>query len=672
MGCGGDREKQVAKEHQWGYFNLSDFKKNSYWAPFSYAILYITLMVSVACYVLDILTCSQLIISDKWAGQIQISPIVPFEIARWIFTGCILLSFVLLIYRWWKAIRAIKSGSVVASYLDPLAVRVQSIRMGQAQGWRRFLVFAELTKSKKGAEYVALFSYFSFEAWTRIVFAEGPRQVINGITIYSIMRSKIIPIDGNAAPLGHSPVVQFFLNVKVLAEGNTLRAVVFFGMVFTLLIWILAALSLLSACILYVVFLWHHIPSGVGGLGGYCKKKVDGKLQSIVDAKIKKAMEREDKQRMKEEAKAAKSGQPIQGIKKQPTLPVLATSSDDKLPDMPMITRQDTFATLPPYESRAGTPDMQGKPAYSDNFSRPGMPSRSATQASSNSYASSNAPLMGSAAPMGFSQPARPYSPAQSMASAPPALGRSLTGQSGTSQGSYGYGQGPSQNQTRPMGPPSRQNTGGDPFESDRRYTPAPSLRSNTPMGDPRFGPERQYSPAPSMRSNTPMSQNQYPSDQQRRPNTSGTQNGAYYGGSDRSDTASVMSAGTAYGRRTPGPQGPHGPSEQSGIEMQNRPQPMSRPSNQSFRPYSPALSAPGQGPRIPFTGPSRNFTSPSAQPSSDSFDRPYAPPQRSGTAPPMTQFSTPDYNSYNARPGPPSRAGTAGPSYNQWPQHGL
>ena len=57
-----------------------------------------------------------------------------------------------------------RSGGVAQSYLDPLAVRIQSIRMGSnGRGWRRFLVFAELTKSKKGSEYVALFTYFSFE-----------------------------------------------------------------------------------------------------------------------------------------------------------------------------------------------------------------------------------------------------------------------------------------------------------------------------------------------------------------------------------------------------------------------------------------------------------------------------------------------------------------------------
>lgn len=63
-----------------------------------------------------------------------------------------------------------KSGAVAASYLDPLAVRVQSIRTGaNGRGWRRFLVFAALTEGRKGAEYVALFTYFSFEGRPKCV-----------------------------------------------------------------------------------------------------------------------------------------------------------------------------------------------------------------------------------------------------------------------------------------------------------------------------------------------------------------------------------------------------------------------------------------------------------------------------------------------------------------------
>jgi hypothetical protein len=57
-----------------------------------------------------------------------------------------------------------RTGGVAQSYLDPLAVRIQSIRMGKrGRGWRRFLVFAELTKNKKGSEYIALFCHYSFE-----------------------------------------------------------------------------------------------------------------------------------------------------------------------------------------------------------------------------------------------------------------------------------------------------------------------------------------------------------------------------------------------------------------------------------------------------------------------------------------------------------------------------
>ena len=113
-------------------------------------------------YVVDIYTAANLLFFDRWSGQVQ--PVIPFSYARWVFAGCIILSWVLLVYRWMRAIRVIRRGVVAASYLDPLAVRVQSVRMGEeGRGWRRFLLFAALTKGRKGAEYVALFTYFSFE-----------------------------------------------------------------------------------------------------------------------------------------------------------------------------------------------------------------------------------------------------------------------------------------------------------------------------------------------------------------------------------------------------------------------------------------------------------------------------------------------------------------------------
>lgn len=166
-------------EQKWGYIvkrslaydeqntdyilqNLSDFKSTSCFTPLSYGFLYVLLITSVACYAVDLFTAINLLVFDRWSGQVK--PYIPFYISRWIFAACIILSWIFLVYRWLRAIRAMRTDGIAASYLDPLAVQIQSIRLGgKGRGWRRFLVFTELTKSKKGTEYVALFTYFSFE-----------------------------------------------------------------------------------------------------------------------------------------------------------------------------------------------------------------------------------------------------------------------------------------------------------------------------------------------------------------------------------------------------------------------------------------------------------------------------------------------------------------------------
>ena len=84
------------------------------------------LIVSISVYVVDTFTAINLLAFDRWAGQIK--PEIPLTISRWIFAGCIILSFLLLFYRWMRAIKVMRKGGVAQSYLDPLAIRIQSIR----------------------------------------------------------------------------------------------------------------------------------------------------------------------------------------------------------------------------------------------------------------------------------------------------------------------------------------------------------------------------------------------------------------------------------------------------------------------------------------------------------------------------------------------------------------
>ncbi|CAP80522.1 hypothetical protein E8E15_010833 [Penicillium rubens] len=393
MLCGGDREKgDVAMEEKWDYVNLDDFKSESCWTPFSYFFLWVFLFISLAVYGVDTFTAVNLLAFSRWSGQVE--PAIPFNVSRWIFAACIIASFVLLGYRWVHAIRAIRSGSITRSFLDPLAVRIQSIRFGRrGRGYRRFLVFAELTKDRKAAEYVALYAYFSFQFWMNTIFADGPRQVLNAITLYSVMQMDLIPGGKNAADDdGTSSAAQFFNNVKIMAEDNNLQAVVLFGMLFTLVIWVLSVLKLISAIVLYLIFLFHHIPAEDGTLSRYCRRKVGQRLKRIVHRKNTKAL--------------------AKGLKLQnraPTQPMLATDSNptlpsfagDKVSTVASLSRSTTQTTLPPYSRSASSTTPAPNPTLPnlDLDTKPPL----ARTATSSSAMSESASLTGHAAGMGYS-----------------------------------------------------------------------------------------------------------------------------------------------------------------------------------------------------------------------------------------------------------------------------
>ena len=163
MGCLSQRRKLNGQftDHKWDYINLADFKAKGCGPGFIYGYLWFSLFLSIAVYSIDSFTAVNLLAFNTWSSKIE--PAIPFNVSKWIFSICIIASFVNLAYEGVRAVRVMRRRNVAECYMDSLAARWESIRPGKAQGWRRFLVFAELTKSKKGAEYIALFTYFSLQ-----------------------------------------------------------------------------------------------------------------------------------------------------------------------------------------------------------------------------------------------------------------------------------------------------------------------------------------------------------------------------------------------------------------------------------------------------------------------------------------------------------------------------
>ncbi|KAI8680083.1 hypothetical protein NCS57_00288000 [Fusarium keratoplasticum] len=381
MGCLSHRKKQIEEvaDQRWEYINLRDFKSRGCGTVFAYIYLWLMLIVSVAVYVVDSFTAVNLLAFDRWSSKID--PAISFDVSKWIFSICIILSFINLAYEGFRAIRVIKRGNVAECYLDSLAVRWESIRLG-SQGWKRFLVFAELTKSKEGAQYIALFTYFSFQSWVRVIICSGPRQVLNAFTLKSVYEAKLTPTADN---VGDS-ITGFFDKIKILAEEDYQQALILSGMCFTVVIWVFSALFLLAAVLFWVFFLYHWIPSADGGLSGYCERKVTKALMKIVTQTVNKALAREEANRLRAEFKAAKKNGEKPRVERTATLPTLPNIGPiSKTEPMPMLHRNDTMATLPPYTSRPGTPGgREGSPVDAKR----NVLSRKATNMSVASYAS--------------------------------------------------------------------------------------------------------------------------------------------------------------------------------------------------------------------------------------------------------------------------------------------
>lgn len=346
MGCcgsGRDKKLEVLREHKFDYLNLGDFNSKLWTDAAAYIWIYMGTLISIACYAADLYTAIILLVYNGWTNSLLRSSVINFNVAKIIFCVCIILSFVLLAIDWYFAIRVIKSDGVAEAYMNMIAVRFNCIRGGNAKhdtGWKRYLVFSRLTKSRGLVDYIALFTYFAFNGWIRIIFAEGPRVVINTLTFISVTKADTIH---QKSALGYMD--KFGQNVSVLYEENMYQVFILGTMAFTTVMWILAVTRLLVASFLYMCFLWHAV--GRSSLKIYCKARIDARMSEIVLKKHNKAL------RLEKEQNAY--------LHREPTIPCLAAVKENRRIVDPMsstvnlLPRTSTNASFTPSLSREPT-----------------------------------------------------------------------------------------------------------------------------------------------------------------------------------------------------------------------------------------------------------------------------------------------------------------------------
>ncbi|EHS63835.1 uncharacterized protein PGTG_21874 [Puccinia graminis f. sp. tritici CRL 75-36-700-3] len=274
MCCSGPQwKREEVPDHKWDFVDVREFHTSGLMSYFQYSFLYVLVIKSVLVYASDIYTMVLLLASNHWAGSILESSAgrsamnVPFKVGKWIFFGCIIFSFLLLFWEAKKSRAIIKSRDISYAFTNVMANNYYSMK-----SYDHFCFFSQINNSKKKKDDFAFFVFFTFKGWKRLLLADAPRQVINGITLYSFARS-----------------VNFTTDISKWYEGSFAKASVLLSMAFTVTIWVGSFLLLVAAALLYVPLLCYI----QGNLKEYCCHKVDKRIAELMKRKHRKRLAKE-------------------------------------------------------------------------------------------------------------------------------------------------------------------------------------------------------------------------------------------------------------------------------------------------------------------------------------------------------------------------------------------
>ncbi|KAK3836252.1 MAG: hypothetical protein J3R72DRAFT_403329, partial [Linnemannia gamsii] len=259
---------EIVPSHKFEFINIADFHSNSIWTRLRYMWVWIMFFKTILVLCGDVWTCSILIISGSWTSEIQ--PAIEISIARWIFTGCILLSFLLLAIDFRKAIRVIRSEDISYAVSNPIVSGFYCL-----QKFDYFCFIEKIRNSSKLHDKLCFFVFFQLKVWKHLV-VQAPRAIINIMTLVAFMRALGFDLD-------HLDQVS-----RLIPDLSLTTRFTFCVMVFTSLMFILSGLATLIA-----IILWIPLVSKVqGNLKEYVCHKMDKRIDNIIKKTTKERAKR--------------------------------------------------------------------------------------------------------------------------------------------------------------------------------------------------------------------------------------------------------------------------------------------------------------------------------------------------------------------------------------------
>ncbi|KAG0289355.1 hypothetical protein BGZ96_007080 [Linnemannia gamsii] len=274
---------EIVPSHKFEFINIADFHSNSPWTRLRYMWVWTMFFKAILVLCGDVWTCTILIISGAWTSEIK--PTIDISIARWVFTGCILLSFLLLATDFRKANKVIKSDDISYAVSNTIVSGFYCL-----QKYDYFCFIERIRNSSKLHDKLSFFVFFQLKGWKHLV-VQAPRAVINIMTLVAFMQALGFDLDHL------DEVSQILPNLK-LADKFT-----FCVMVFTSLMFIFSGLATLAAIILWIPL----VAKVQGNLKEYVCHKMDKRIDNIIKKSTKERARRNRRQQELEDKRYIES-----------------------------------------------------------------------------------------------------------------------------------------------------------------------------------------------------------------------------------------------------------------------------------------------------------------------------------------------------------------------------
>ncbi|KAI8575092.1 hypothetical protein K450DRAFT_263315 [Umbelopsis ramanniana AG] len=261
-------KREKVQDHKFDYVDVDEFHDPSCLTRTKYMLLFLVVLKSVLVYAADMWTAVSLLVVGSTTTLSEIDIGISIDVSKYIFLGAILISFLLLFWDIRKGRTIVASRDISYTFTSVFASRYYSLK-----DYNYYCFFCKIQNSKKTTDEIAFFVFFTLKGWKRLLLAEAPRQVINAVTLYALLKQWI---DNN-----HSLQLQSLLDSM---SKDVIAKMMTYTMAFSFVIFVISFFMICVAAILYIPLLCHI----QGNLKEYCCHKVDKRISELLKKQAKK------------------------------------------------------------------------------------------------------------------------------------------------------------------------------------------------------------------------------------------------------------------------------------------------------------------------------------------------------------------------------------------------